>query len=496
MSQLDTLTNQTILLQTTYQPTPHLETELEIMERLLQQGNTVYWVICQGDFQTCFHNPTHKKMDCKVCYSRVNKGVSALKQQVSNHKSLHILKYNSFLKLNEFKKEFPPVPTFLKLSELKKYHYKKYDSGMATASSLVSFTRNHEPNLDGYSDFIYRGLLTGAYLYEVFQLMLSQINPDLVILFNGRFIENRPLLRVCQHRSTAYATHERGGKINNFLFRINSIPHAIETISAEMESLWQNAQNDRETIGKTFFINRIKRVEDAWYSFTKEQQEGRLPESFQHNKGKKVVTIFNSSLDEYEGLEGFGPYFYPNDNEGLKQICESMEAFPQIKLYLRVHPNLKGLDNRQNDFLKNEIAPSKAVEIIAAEDSVDTYALINKSDIIVVFSSTVGAEAAFAGKNVVLLGRAAYENLPCVIIPKNHEELIAILTDEDYKFPAVNPEAALKYGYWNESFGIDYLHYKPINLSKGTYHGKLIKANPIVREWRRIVQKLNGTYKK
>ena len=29
-----------------------------------------------------------------------------------------------------------------------------------------------------------------------------------------------------------------------------------------------------------------------------------------------------------------------------------------------------------------------------------------------------------------------------------------------------------------------------------TYHGKLIKASPIVREMRRIIQKLNGTYKK
>ena len=496
MSQLETITNQTILVQTTYQPTPHLETELEIMERLLQQGNTIYWIICQGDFQVCFHNPKHKEMDCKVCYSRVSKGFQVLKQQVVAHENLHILKYNSFLKLEEFKKDFPPTTIFSELKDLKKHHYKKYDSGMATASSLVSYTRNHEPNLAEHEDFIYRGLLTGAYLYEAFQLILDEIKPSLVILFNGRFIENRPLLRVCQERNVNYATHERGGKINNFLFRINSIPHSIETISAEMESLWENAQKDKEAIGKTFYTNRIKRVEDAWYSFTKEQQEGRLPESFQSNEGKKVVTIFNSSLDEYEGLEGFGPYFYANDNEGIRQICESLEAFPNIKLYLRVHPNLKGLDNKQNDYLKNVIAKSKAVEIIAAEDSVDTYALINQSDIIVVFGSTVGAEAAFAGKNVVLLGRAAYENLDCVIIPKSHDELMKILTEDDYQFPKINPEAPLKYGYWNESFGIDYLHYQPIHLAKGTFHGKLIKANPIVREWRRIVQKLNGTYKK
>ncbi len=497
MTHLDTIKNKTILLQTTYQPTPHLETELEIMERLLQNGNVVFWVICQGDFQTCFHNPKHKEMDCMVCHSRVKSGYTVLKKNVINHRNLHVLKYNEFLKLKDFQQsKFSSKFTFNDLKDLKSYHYKSYDCGLATASSLVSFTRNHEPNLSEHYDFINRGLLTGAYLFETFQLIVDKINPDLVILFNGRFIENRPLLRVCQQRNINYATHERGGKINNFLFRINSIPHSIETISAEMESLWENAGTDKNEIGETFYSNRIKRVEDAWYSFTKEQQEGRLPESFKNNKGKKVVTIFNSSLDEYEGLEGFGPYFYSNDNEGIKQICESLAAYPNIKLYLRVHPNLKGLKNSQNKFLYDNISSIATVEVIAAEDSVDTYALINQSDIIIVFGSTVGAEAAFAGKNVLLLGRAAYENLNCVVIPKSHDELISILTNDQYQFPQVNHEAALKYGYWNEKFGIDYQFYKPINLAKGTYHDKQIKASPIVNEMRRIIQKLNGTYKK
>ncbi|MBK9224506.1 MAG: hypothetical protein IPO23_07495 [Flavobacterium sp.] len=219
---------------------------------------------------------------------------------------MHVLNYGQFLQLEQFKKNgFVSDFDFKNINELKSYHYKTYDSGMATASSLVSFTRNHEPDLLLHKDFINRGLLTGAYLYEVFQLILNQIQPDLVILFNGRFIENRPLLRVCQQKKIDFATHERGGKLNTFLFRINSIPHSIETVRNEMEALWSQAGVDRDEVGKTFYTNRIKRVEDAWYSFTKEQQEGRLPESLKNIENKKVITIFNSSLDEYEGLEGF-----------------------------------------------------------------------------------------------------------------------------------------------------------------------------------------------
>ncbi len=489
MTNIDTITNKKILLQTSNHPTPHLETELEIMERLLQNGNTIYWVICNGDFQTCFHNPEHKLMHCKVCHSRVNKGLEILRKNVVNHQNLHVLSYGQFLQLEQFKKNgFVSDFDFNTIGELKTYHYKTYDSGMATASSLVSFTRNHEPDLLRHKDFINRGLLTGAYLYEVFQLILDQIQPDLVVLFNGRFVENRPLLRVSQERKIDYATHERGGKLNTFLFRINSIPHSIETVRNEMEALWSQAGVDRVEVGKTFYTNRIKRVEDAWYSFTKEQQEGRLPESLKNIENKKVITIFNSSLDEYEGLEGFGPFFYQNDNEGILQICRSLERFSDIKLYLRVHPNLRRLNNSQNKFLKEKINVLNSVEMIPAEDSVDTYALIDKSEIVIVFGSTVGAEAAFAGKKVVLLGRAAYENLDCFVIPKSHEELMRILTDDTYVFPVINQDDPLKYGFWNETYGINYQYYKPSSIGKGLYRGKSIKANFILRKLKRLTR--------
>lgn len=489
MKQIHTIHNKTILVQTTYHPAPHLETEMEIVERLLEQDNKVYWLICNADFEVCFNNPEHKKMDCKVCYSRVTAGIAFLKRKIKKPENLKIVHYTSFLPKSDFKKEFAAKKDFRDINELKEYKYGNYDSGMATASSLVSFTRNHEPNVSEYEKFIENGLFTGAYLYDSFHKIVETIHPDLVILFNGRFIENRPALRVCQEKGIDYATHERGGKIDSFLFRVNSIPHSIETISEEMEHLWKIATGNKEETGKNFYTNRIKRVEDAWYSFTKEQQEGRLPESFYNNHSKKVITIFNSSLDEYEGLEGFGPYFYSNDNEGIRQICESLEGNDKIKLYLRVHPNLKGIDNSQNRFLKDVIGKFKNIEIIQAEDSVDTYALINQSDIIVVFGSTVGAEAAFAGKNVVLLGKAAYEKLNSFIIPKNHEELVSVLTDDNFKFPKLNPEETLKYGYWNETFGYKYNYYTPINLGKGRYKGKQIKANFLLRELRRFLDK-------
>lgn len=479
--------NQKIIVQSSYYPTPHLETELEIMEQLLAQGNTIYWLICKGDFMACYENPNHYNSVCKLCNSRVLNSYGFLKKTNPDSDRIIKINYSDFITVKDFQAIYQEVYVYQNIQDLKKIKYHSYDSGMATASSLVSSTRNHEPNLQEHQDYIQRGLFTGAYLYEVFQKIVHNIKPDLVVFFNGRFIENRPLLRVCQQNNIRYATHERGGKLNRFLFRMNSIPHSLETIAKEMETLWETAGKDKNEVGARFYLNRRKGVEDAWYSFTKEQQAGRLPKSLEN--AKKVVTIFNSSLDEYEGLEGFGPFFYKNDNEGIRQICESLEGNSDISLYLRVHPNLKGLNNSQNQFIKEQIAPYKHLEIIAAEDSVDTYALIERSDIVIVFGSTVGAEAAFLNKKVILLGRAAYEHLQCFAIPKNHQELMEMITNDAYTFPKINHEETLKYGYWNETFGYDYQRYEPLAISDGKYRGQVIKASKLWRKWNRYAQK-------
>src|SRR5690606_34405609 len=150
----------------------------------------------------------------------------------------------------------------------------------------------------------------------------------------------------------------------------------IDAINDEMDWLWENASEAKHEIGEVFFTKKIKGIEDAWFSFTKEQQQGMLPQSLEENKVKRIITIFNSSLDEYEGLEGFGPYFYKDDNVGIEKICSDLLGVQEIKLYLRVHPNLKGLQNSQTEFINKKIRTLNSVEIIDADDIVDSYALI------------------------------------------------------------------------------------------------------------------------
>lgn len=141
MNPLNTIHNQTILIQSSYHPIPHLETEMEIVERLLEQNNTIYWLVCKKDFKVCFNNPTHDKWICNVCISRVKKGIQEVKKNTKNPEKLVVIEYSNYLKFEEYIAKQNLKFDFNSIQELKKYSYNGYDLGMATASSLVSFTR-------------------------------------------------------------------------------------------------------------------------------------------------------------------------------------------------------------------------------------------------------------------------------------------------------------------------------------------------------------------
>lgn len=95
-----------------------------------------------------------------------------------------------------------------------------------------------------------------------------------------------------------------------------------------------------------------------------------------------------------------------NQNETIRNIVSHYIDDDSIHFYLRVHPNLKNINNYQTQKIKE--LNYKNLTIINAESTIDSYNLMNVSDKILIFSSTMGIEASFYNKVVILLGRAFY----------------------------------------------------------------------------------------
>lgn len=469
-----------ILIQNSYPATPHFETELELALKYLNEGHEVFLLPGTSKFKFCYFNPLNSWYRHKLAQSIFKKGIEILRIKTSNPQNLNILEYPEIDTSNVL------YPNITSIEELKKFKYKNLDFGLAIASSLISYKREHKLNVKQNEDLIRNAFYTTVFVYESCRLILEDLNPDLVILFNGRFVENRPLIRICQQLNVRFLTHERAGVLGRYLIRENSVPHDIAIASEEIESIWLQRENDAVSVGSKFFEDRINRKQQGWHSYTKGQQKGFIPSSI--NKENVNIVIFNSSIDEYEGIDGYSNPIYRDENLGIAEVCKSLLPYSKIKIFLRIHPNLKGLANSQINELNQFEKDYENLTLIHAHEEVDSYALMENADIVLTFGSTMGLEAAFAGKPVVFAGRSFAEKLTCFHTPSSHEQIIAFLTDSSLK--ALDKKDCIKYGYWELNYGTRFKYYQPISVTDGTFLDCKIEPTGIFKLIRTIRKKI------
>jgi hypothetical protein len=449
-----------ILFYSSYHATPHIETELEIATQLMNQGHEVIFLRCLKQLNTCFANPEHTYFGCKVCISKISRAYNRINVHEKNMVSFPevIIDVDQVYDANNIKN----------INDLKNITYKGWDLGMAVTSSLVSIVRDHEPDVNYYKNYIRKGIETAVFVYESGHKLINEIKPDEVYLFNGRFLEVRPFMRLCEERSIKFYTHERGGVLKNYMLREKSIPHSLVSAKNEIEALWQTGGEEKEAIGRKFFEDRRNRVIQGWHSFTKGQEYNKLPAGFDTLKNN--IAIFNSSMDEYEGIAEHKSGIYENDNTGIEKILSSFKDDKDKHFYLRVHPNLKNLHNTQTKGIEAIRKKYTNVTVINADDDVDTYELMNRCDKVIVFGSTAGIEAVYWNKPVILLSRAFYDSLDCLYKPATHQEVLKLVSNTVLK--AFNQQESLKYGYWILSMGVPYKLYRASSVGKGVFNDK------------------------
>ena len=468
-----------VLFYPTCYVTPHLETELEIAQTHLDQGDTVNFLICNGELQTCLVNPEHVKSICVKCNSTVINGIKLLT-------NINITK----LDYPKIYIDYSPIPQeFVDIEELKQFKIDEtIEIGLSAASSLIS-QKNKEHKLDTneFKNEIFRELCSSYYLYKVFNsFILPEIKPEIIYIFNGRFSTSWPIVSLCKKINLTFFTHDRGGQMGKYLLVKNTIPHDFNYFREEIENDWLKGDNSKFLKGSSFYQERRNRVIQGWYSYTTHQIPDLLPKSF--SKCRKNITIFNSTIEEYAAVKGWEKFLYIFDNEidAIESILTLYKDDKSKHFYLRVHPNLKGFTNSQTSDLKILDKKYENIEIIQPESEIDTYALLDNSDIIIVLGSTVGIEAVYWGKPVIQLALSPYNHLNTVYIPMSLDQLADLINSEEL-LPK-EQLGAIKYGYWELSRGIKFKYFVQENIFEGKFLNKRIKNSKLKYLFYRFIE--------
>ena len=433
----------------------HFATDLEIAAKHIDEGDDVHIIQCSGDLTSCEPNRSHTKLRCVACKYNRDKGLALINLPEQNRHELDLNNFFTYL----------DVPDFSSIEELKSFEINNVDIGMAVASTLISKTREPNPDLSNFQNYIHENILMSNLIYNAIKYQLQQIEPDVFYLFNGRFAALRPALRAAQHLGVKTFIHERAGVLQKYILSEDTYPHDIEYKKNVTENFWNESlpNTEKEELAKQWFEDRRIGEDQAWYSFTKSQTKMKLPDDF--DRSKRNIAIYVSSEDEFVAIDGWQNPIYKNQNDAINAIINA-DTDENIRFYIRIHPNLIGLDNTQTKELSE--FRSANLTVIPADSKIDSYELMDACEKVVTFGSAMGIESVFWGKPSILAGKSLYENLGGCYIPNNHEELIDLINAH------LNPHSnlgALKYGYYQSHAGIPYFYYNPDSILKGKFKG-------------------------
>lgn len=455
-----------------------------------EQGHEVTVTYCDDSSRHyCFTNTDCSKGVCKMCRSYLQTILSS--REVRRHKDIRWIAY---------KDNGLPFPTFeyASMEDIKKLKFKGVSIGYAAYSTFLSSTRNLYPKINPEFRAYFDKLLGIACKYTDFTLgIIENDRPDLICSINSRSVCSRPLWDISRMKGIQYDCWEGAYNRSNQYCKLsfgNSTPHDPETNRRVIEEKWNKSRlplADRIKVGEDFFQKRRNSIPSGDKLYVKDQVQGLLPEGF--DPAKHNILILNSSEDEYAALyeeyvEGI-PFRvqYP----GIKYIAESLSDDSNYHLYLRIHPNLKGISYLYHTKLYELAEKNPNLTVIPPDSPVSTYSLIDACEKVMVFGSTTGPEATYWGKPVILMSNCAYPLINVSYTPRTPEEVIELVKTPD--LPPKDRLQAIKFGYYylnDENEGYKYFHpyrdHKKLLGRSFDYHK--LEAGPLRSKWLILLQ--------
>jgi len=357
---------------------------------------------------------------------------------------------------------------FDNIQSLKDYSFEGYKVGQCVAATTISLFRDHKVNTIKNKKFINRELKNALDVLETIKIYQDLISPDLCYLFNGKTSIFGTIVLYCKKNKLPFRTYETTYRYGAYHLLENATPFDLEYHYEEMMSLWRDTSvkiEEKIEIANSFFENQRKgknELEPSYIQLQKKELDKNLI------KGKEVITFFNSSIDEFASVPGWGDYVYIFGDEirAIESICSYYKNDKNKIFILRIHPNLKYLRNTQNRELQ-ELKRIENLIVIEPHSPILSYSLLDISDKIITFGSTIGVEACYYGKPIICLGMAYYKYIEVAYSPKDEKELYSFISERQLEpKPKQN---TLLYGYWAKTFGNPFANFVKGYISVDNY---------------------------
>lgn len=382
----------------------------------------------------------------------------------------------------------PLVEKINSVEELHQLKIGKVNPGPAIANEFVTIKRTRQASPAMSVRLISKLLRSYLEVFNATQLLISKRHIDKLYLFNGRFLHERAAwdagkqsqIQVIIFETTRNNLHIREQGFHN---RVNNQKQILQHWEKSIDS-----------------TDRKMTISDEWFAGLRSNKNPFSTDNFKViNVPKPFIVYFSNSDDEAVGFWEYWSHSLGTQIECVKELIQIIESQNEISLVIRLHPNLTSKPRiDQEEWL--HLTSSEKIIIFGAENTISSYGLIQQSQGVITFGSTIGIEAAYMCKPVMVMADCKYDELGFAFKPKSWAEVndwIESSRHADENDLIQKRELSRKFGYFIYTGGQPFKYSRMVEIGWGAWKvqdflGLNWEDPRIISLYRKLVLKLKS----
>lgn len=312
------------------------------------------------------------------------------------------------------------------------FHYKGIDFGDIVRGVLYRYYKSLRFEKDA-ADIAFNFLETALTNYLMVQKLNAERSYQAVFFSHGIYCTWQPVVTYCEQHKLRFICYDRAKMAGTCNFNINQPSpdwsfdsgwnrYSSRTLNLEEENLVSQYLQDRELQkGDVYAYNDSKKSDDIRAL----KNELGIP------LHRKVITVFTNLI--WDAANVSRDIAFSSAFECIVQTIEYFKERDDVQVVVRSHPAEKvlGTKERYGSIVREHFGHSLPpnVTIIEPELNVNSFSVIELSDIGVVNTSTVGLEFAILGKPIILISETNYRGKGFTYDVKSSAEYFNLMED-------------------------------------------------------------------
>jgi hypothetical protein len=269
--------------------------------------------------------------------------------------------------------------------------------------------------------------VSAAAVEQAAHRILDRFRPDVLFLVNGLFAAERVFREVAHARGVRAPTYEIAPRGSALVFSQGEPAPLYDTSAA-----WSAVRNRPLTAEQRQAIDRLLEdrargvgAHERYFDETVDEVDA-VRAKLMIPAESRVATLFTNL--SWDSAVLHRDLAYGSMLEWIDAVVESARRRPDLTLIVRVHPAEHSWGTRQPvwDALHSNSLPDN-VRVVGPGDPTSSYTILDVSDVVLTYASTIGLEAAVRGLPVVVAAKTHYRDCGFTIDVSQHDELESAL---------------------------------------------------------------------